>query len=269
LTPKAYLPLLQLYNRKLSSSAAVTSWSPLSSKVIPVMLLVLWVCCFGRPPCGGCWGSIQFLKILAALNLVFVCLRIRSVPQLEFRKPSHHSLVIERNRSRLTLLRISMTGAWLWRCHPRPKRCKSGVEIYTGRTGPQYRLSASSHYGRRWRDCQVVESQPNDSWTRERQSQRRFRYIFYFDLMAILHRASWSRTMNFKWTFKDSVNYMPTMEWLSKFKNVPSGNMKFFIWYTYSRNRLNFYTTLRTNPADQIFIFFSEERSVGVKTMRK
>ena len=124
-------------------------------------------------------------------------------------------------------------------------------------------------YGRRWRDCQVVESQPNDSWTRERQSQRRFRYIFYFDLMAILHRASWSRTMSFKWTFKDSVNYMPTMEWLSKFKNVSSGNMKFLIWYTYSRNRLNFYTTSRTNPADQIFIFFSEERSVGVKTMRK
>ena len=37
----------------------------------------------------------------------------------------------------------------------------------------------------------------------------------------------------------------------------------------YSRNQLNFYTTSRTNPADQIFIFFSEERSVGVKTMRK
>ncbi|PPQ70060.1 hypothetical protein CVT26_013384 [Gymnopilus dilepis] len=35
------------------------------------------------------------------------------------------------------------------------------------------------------------------------------------------------------------------------------------------RNQLNFYTTSRTNPADQIFIFFSEERSVGVKTMRK
>ncbi|KAF9532587.1 DNA-directed RNA polymerase RPB5 subunit [Crepidotus variabilis] len=35
------------------------------------------------------------------------------------------------------------------------------------------------------------------------------------------------------------------------------------------RNRLNFYTTSRVNPADQIFIFFSEERSVGVKTMRK
>jgi DNA-directed RNA polymerase I, II, and III subunit RPABC1 len=36
-----------------------------------------------------------------------------------------------------------------------------------------------------------------------------------------------------------------------------------------SRNQLNFYTTSRSNPADQIFVFFSEERSVGVKTMRK
>ncbi|CAA7266919.1 hypothetical protein NLJ89_g4857 [Agrocybe chaxingu] len=35
------------------------------------------------------------------------------------------------------------------------------------------------------------------------------------------------------------------------------------------RNQLNFYTTSRSNPTDQIFIFFSEERSVGVKTMRK
>ncbi|KAF8867869.1 RNA polymerase [Infundibulicybe gibba] len=35
------------------------------------------------------------------------------------------------------------------------------------------------------------------------------------------------------------------------------------------RNQLNFYTTSRANPSDQIFIFFSEEKSVGVKTMRK
>ncbi|KAJ7220044.1 DNA-directed RNA polymerase RPB5 subunit [Mycena pura] len=35
------------------------------------------------------------------------------------------------------------------------------------------------------------------------------------------------------------------------------------------RNRLNFYTNSRANPADQIFVFFSEERNVGVKTMRK
>ncbi|KAF8907340.1 RNA polymerase [Gymnopilus junonius] len=35
------------------------------------------------------------------------------------------------------------------------------------------------------------------------------------------------------------------------------------------RGQLNFYTTSRTNSADQIFVFFSEERSVGVKTMRK
>ncbi|RDB25809.1 DNA-directed RNA polymerases I, II, and III subunit RPABC1 [Hypsizygus marmoreus] len=35
------------------------------------------------------------------------------------------------------------------------------------------------------------------------------------------------------------------------------------------RGRLNFYTSSRTNPSDQIFVFFSEEKSVGVKTMRK
>ncbi|KAJ7911515.1 DNA-directed RNA polymerase RPB5 subunit [Mycena leptocephala] len=35
------------------------------------------------------------------------------------------------------------------------------------------------------------------------------------------------------------------------------------------RNQLNFYTNSRVNPSDQIFIFFSEEKNVGVKTMRK
>ncbi|KAI9570535.1 RNA polymerase [Boletus coccyginus] len=35
------------------------------------------------------------------------------------------------------------------------------------------------------------------------------------------------------------------------------------------RNQLNFFTNSRDNPADQIFIFFSDEKSVGVKTMRK
>ncbi|KAK7023786.1 Zn(2)-C6 fungal-type domain-containing protein [Favolaschia claudopus] len=35
------------------------------------------------------------------------------------------------------------------------------------------------------------------------------------------------------------------------------------------RNQLNFYTNSRVNPSDQIFVFFSEERNVGVKTMRK
>ncbi|TFK40240.1 RNA polymerase [Crucibulum laeve] len=35
------------------------------------------------------------------------------------------------------------------------------------------------------------------------------------------------------------------------------------------RNQLNFYTNSRTNPSDHIFVFFSEEKSVGVKTMRK
>ncbi|KAF9266513.1 RPB5 subunit of DNA-directed RNA polymerase [Marasmius fiardii PR-910] len=35
------------------------------------------------------------------------------------------------------------------------------------------------------------------------------------------------------------------------------------------RSQLNFYATLRTDPSDQIFIFFTDEKSVGVKTMRK
>lgn len=35
------------------------------------------------------------------------------------------------------------------------------------------------------------------------------------------------------------------------------------------RGRLNFYTSSRANPRDQIFVYFSEERNVGVKTMRK
>ncbi|KAI0784177.1 DNA-directed RNA polymerase RPB5 subunit [Abortiporus biennis] len=35
------------------------------------------------------------------------------------------------------------------------------------------------------------------------------------------------------------------------------------------RGQLNFYTNHRDNPMDQIFVFFSDERSVGVKTMRK
>ena len=38
---------------------------------------------------------------------------------------------------------------------------------------------------------------------------------------------------------------------------------------SYSRNQLNFFTNSRTDPSNQIFIFFSDEKSVGVKTMRK
>ncbi|KAF5327833.1 hypothetical protein D9619_004383 [Psilocybe cf. subviscida] len=35
------------------------------------------------------------------------------------------------------------------------------------------------------------------------------------------------------------------------------------------RNQLNFYTTSASNPTDQIFVFFCDEKSVGVKSMRK
>lgn len=36
-----------------------------------------------------------------------------------------------------------------------------------------------------------------------------------------------------------------------------------------SRAQLNFFTNHKDNPMDQIFIFFTDEKSVGVKTMRK
>lgn len=35
------------------------------------------------------------------------------------------------------------------------------------------------------------------------------------------------------------------------------------------RGQLNFFTNHKDNPLDQIFVFFSDEKSVGVKTMRK
>ncbi|EIW84217.1 RPB5 subunit of DNA-directed RNA polymerase [Coniophora puteana RWD-64-598 SS2] len=35
------------------------------------------------------------------------------------------------------------------------------------------------------------------------------------------------------------------------------------------RNQLNFFTNSQENPTEQIFIYFSDERSVGIKTMRK
>lgn len=36
-----------------------------------------------------------------------------------------------------------------------------------------------------------------------------------------------------------------------------------------SRVQLNFFTNHTNNPMEQIFIFFTDEKSVGVKTMRK
>lgn len=38
---------------------------------------------------------------------------------------------------------------------------------------------------------------------------------------------------------------------------------------TTSRSQLNFFTNHQINATEYIFIFFSDERSVGVKTMRK
>jgi len=36
---------------------------------------------------------------------------------------------------------------------------------------------------------------------------------------------------------------------------------------TIDRTQLNFFTTANDNPSDQIFIFFTQEKSVGVKDM--
>jgi len=38
---------------------------------------------------------------------------------------------------------------------------------------------------------------------------------------------------------------------------------------TLDRSRLNFFATLAKDPTEMIFIYFSDEKSVGVKTMRK
>lgn len=37
----------------------------------------------------------------------------------------------------------------------------------------------------------------------------------------------------------------------------------------FSRNQLNFFTNHKSDNTDHIFVFFSDEKSIGVKTMRK
>src|SRR3981189_2596405 len=63
------LPVLQLYKRNVSSSAAVMTWSPRSSKEIPVICLTIWFDCERLPGVGGDGGSTAFLYILAGFNL--------------------------------------------------------------------------------------------------------------------------------------------------------------------------------------------------------
>lgn len=36
-----------------------------------------------------------------------------------------------------------------------------------------------------------------------------------------------------------------------------------------SRNSLHFFASLDDNPDDQIFVYFADEASIGIKTMRK
>ncbi|KAF5342160.1 hypothetical protein D9611_001621 [Ephemerocybe angulata] len=51
---------------------------------------------------------------------------------------------------------------------------------------------------------------------------------------------------------------------LNRFRELYSNSMG-----VVDRGQLNFYTNHRIDNSEQIFVFFSEEKSVGVKTMRK
>lgn len=51
----------------------------------------------------------------------------------------------------------------------------------------------------------------------------------------------------------------------SSYPSPTSASLK----YVHSRGKLNFFSNHVENPMDQIFVFFSDEKSVGVKTMRK
>lgn len=64
------LPDLQLYNRKVSSSDAVRTWSPLSSKVMDVMCRGPVEALELLPGDGGGTGSTACLNTLAGFNLV-------------------------------------------------------------------------------------------------------------------------------------------------------------------------------------------------------
>jgi len=64
------LPVLQLYKRNVSSSAAVITWSPRSSKDMPEICLTVWFGCERLPGVGGAGGSTAFLYILAGFSLL-------------------------------------------------------------------------------------------------------------------------------------------------------------------------------------------------------
>ena len=83
------LPVLQLYNRKVSSSDAVRTWSPLSSKVIAVICRGPAFTLELPPGVGGGVGSTAPLKILAGLNLVCKPSRIRRVKITDGDKTHH------------------------------------------------------------------------------------------------------------------------------------------------------------------------------------
>ena len=62
------LPVLQLYRRKVSSSDAVSSWSPLSSNEMPVICRGSG-CGLLEPGEMGGVGSMASLNILAGFSL--------------------------------------------------------------------------------------------------------------------------------------------------------------------------------------------------------
>jgi hypothetical protein len=59
------------------------------------------------------------------------------------------------------------------------------------------------------------------------------------------------------------------MSQMGRLSTFPVINVKVRCAHATSRGRLNFYTNARHDINDHIFVFFSDEKSVGVKTMRK
>lgn len=82
-------------------------------------------------------------------------------------------------------------------------------------------------------------------------------------------RVFWYRMMNSTWTSKGSEMCTHTMALSSMSPPAFRKALLQIVDNICRRGRLNFYTSSRSNPSDQIFVYFSEERSVGVKTMRK
>lgn len=80
-------------------------------------------------------------------------------------------------------------------------------------------------------------------------------------------RASPSPTTKSIWISSTFAISTPATPGLSS-ELSSSSAFVLYLFHT-SRNQLSFYSTSRTNSTDQIFVYFTDEKSVGVKTMRK